>query len=49
MLLSIVNRKVVYRQIVGRIVDIRGLHIPGGIVEDDVRGLYADMGFRLIL
>ena len=44
MLLLVVHVEVVDQQVVLRIEDIRWLHVPDRIVEDDMRGLYADMG-----
>ena len=42
------NGKVVHQQIIVCVEDIGGLHLPGGVVEDDVRRLYAHMGLGLV-
>ena len=48
MLLLVVDVEMVDEQVVFGIEDVGGFHIPDGIVEDDVRGLHADVGLGLL-
>ena len=47
-LLSPMHGKVIYEQVVVVVEDVGRLHIPGAVVQNDVGGLDAQVGFRLI-